>query len=128
MPTALELGREGWKKFLKTDRHRTPIPGLTPSEPIEREQLLKRIRKAAHTIKKRFGVRRVVLFGSLAHEGWFAQDSDVDLAVEGLRGNDYWQAWRIVEDIIEDRLVDLIEIESSGQSLQRAIERYGVEL
>ncbi len=128
MTTALELGREGWGQFLKADRHRTSISGLTPSERIERERLLKRIRKAANKIKKRFGVRRVVLFGSLAHEGWFAQDSDVDLAVEGLRGNDYWQAWRIVEDIIEDRLVDLIEIESSGQSLQQAIERYGVEL
>ena len=128
MPTALELGREGWKQYLKADRHRESISGLTPSERIEREQLLKRVRKAANKIKKRFGVRRVVLFGSLAHEGWFAQDSDVDLAVEGLRGDDYWQAWRIVEDIIEDRLVDLIEIESSGQSLQQAIERYGVEL
>ncbi len=128
MPTALKLGREGWVHFLKAGRHHPQPSVLTPSERIEREQLLKRIRKAAKEIKTRFGVHRVVLFGSLAHEGWFAQDSDVDLAVEGLRGNDYWEAWRIAEDIIEDRPVDLIEIETSEHSLQRAIKRYGVEL
>jgi hypothetical protein len=26
-------------------------------------------------------------------------DSDVDLAVEGLAGDDYWRAWRMVERI-----------------------------
>ena len=35
---------------------------------------------------------------------------------------------REAEEIIGDRLVDLIEIETAGESLQRAIERYGVEL
>lgn len=128
MPTALKLGREGWGHFLRVGRLRPQPPVLTPSERSEREQLLKRIKKAANELKTRFGVRRVVLFGSLAHEGWFAQDSDVDLAIEGLRGDDYWQAWRIAEDIIGDRPVDLIEIEVSVQSLRLAIERYGVEL
>lgn len=79
-------------------------------------------------LKTRFGARRVVLFGSLAHVAWFMPDSDVDLAVEGLAGDDYWQAWRLVEEIIGDRPVDLIEIEMVGESLQRAIQRYGVEL
>jgi predicted nucleotidyltransferase len=69
-----------------------------------------------------------VLFGSLAHAAWFVADSDVDLAVEGLAGVDYWRAWRLVEDVIGDRLVDLVEIETAGESLRQAIERYGVEL
>jgi predicted nucleotidyltransferase len=69
-----------------------------------------------------------VLFGSLAHEAWFAPDSDVDLAVEGLRVEDYWRAWRLVEDIIADRPVDLIDIGAVGDSLRRAIQRYGVEV
>jgi len=79
-------------------------------------------------LKARFGVRRVVLFGSLAHAAWFVPDSDVDLAVEGLAGDDYWRAWRQIEEIIGDRPVDLIEIEMAGESLRRAIQRYGVEL
>jgi hypothetical protein len=49
----------------------------------------------------------------------------VDLAVEGLAGDDYWRAWRMVEEVIGDRLVDLIEIETAGEPLCRAIERLG---
>ena len=79
-------------------------------------------------LKSRFGVRRVVLFGSLAHAAWFRPDADVDLAVESLPGDAYWKAWRMVEEFITDRSVDLIEIESAGESLRRAIQRYGVEL
>jgi predicted nucleotidyltransferase len=89
---------------------------------------LDRIREAAVVLKTRFGARRVILFGSLAHAAWFMPDSDVDLVVEGLAGDVYWQAWRLTEEIIADRPVDLIEIETAGASLQRAIRRYGVEL
>jgi predicted nucleotidyltransferase len=79
-------------------------------------------------LKTRFGARRVILFGSLAHAAWSTPDSDVDLAVEGLVGEDYWRAWRALEAIIEDRPVDLIETEMAGESLRRAIQRHGVEL
>ena len=34
----------------------------------------------------------------------------------------------IVEEIVDDREVDFIEIETAAESLKRAIERYGVEL
>lgn len=79
-------------------------------------------------MKDRFKARRVILFGSLAHAAWFVPNSDVDLAVEGLQDNDYWQAWRLVEEIIGGRSVDLIQVEMAGESLKRAIQRYGVEL
>ena len=128
MPTALELTREGWKSYLKTARHRTVSSGLTPAERHARERLLERIREAAVMLKTRFGARRVILFGSLAHAAWFTPDSDVDLVVEGLVDDAYWQAWRLVEEIIASRPVDLIELETAGESLQRAIRRQGVEL
>ena len=128
MPTALELTREGWKSYLEAARRRPVVSDLTPAERRARERLLDRVRKAAVVLKTRFGARRVVLFGSLAHAAWFVPDSDVDLAVEGLTGGDYWQAWRLVEEIIGDRPVDLIEIKMVGESLQRAMQRYGMEL
>lgn len=128
MPTALELTREGWKPYIEAARRRPAPPEPTPAERRERARLLARVREAAEALKARFEVRRVVLFGSLAHEAWFVPDSDVDLAVEGLAGSDYWRAWRLVEEVISDRLVDLIEIETAGKSLREAIERYGVEL
>ncbi len=126
MPTALELAREGWKPFLEAARHRRPMP--VQEEHPERQRLLSRVGQVAEALKTCFGVRRVILFGSLAHGAWFAPDSDVDLVVEGLAEEAYWEAWRLAEEIIGDRPVDLIEWETAGESLRRAIERYGVEL
>lgn len=128
MPTALELSREEWKRYRGGLARRPVRGGLTEGERAERERLLRRVRQAAAALKARFDVRRVVLFGSLAHEAWFVSDSDVDLAVEGLRPRDYWRAWRLVEDIVADRPVDLIDMKTATDSLRRAIERYGVDL
>lgn len=107
---------------------RQTAPELTPAEAEARERLLGRARQAAATIKSRFGARRVILFGSLAHAGWFAPDCDVDLAVEGLPADTYWQAWGLAEQIIGERPVDLIEVETVGQALRQAIARHGVDL
>jgi predicted nucleotidyltransferase len=127
--TALELRREGWKSYLDGARRRLAIPELAESENRDREQLLERVRRAAGILKSQFGARRVLLFGSLAQPFWFREDSDVDLAVEGLKsGKDYWEAWKEVEEIIADRVVDLIEIEAAGESLKQAIQRQGAEL
>jgi len=128
MSTALDLTEKQLKHYLKAARHRPAPPELTPAVRSARQALLRRILLAASLLKARFGARRVLLFGSLAHQAWFVPDSDVDLAVEGLSGPDYWQAWRAVEEIVDDREVDLIDIESASNSLRDAIERYGVEL
>jgi len=84
MPTALELGRDGWRPFIAALSRRPAHSGPTLSERSKRLRLLKRIRNAAAVLKAEFGARRVILFGSIAHEAWFTSDSDVDLAVEGL--------------------------------------------
>lgn len=128
MPTTLELTLEERKRYIELARHRLSSAELTLSEWGERERLLERVREAAIVLKTRFGARRVVLFGSLAHTAWFSSDSDVDLAVEGLTGDAYWQAWRWLEEKISDRSVDLVELETARESLRRSIRRYGIEL
>lgn len=128
MPTALQLGQDGWQQYLKAARGRYRPPMPTPSERRELESLLGRIGEAVDALKHRFGVRKVILFGSLAHRAWFASDTDVDLAVEGLRVQDYWEAWRVAEDIIGDRSVDMVEIEKVKPSLKQSILRNGIEL
>ncbi len=128
MATALELSREGWKDYIEAARHKANRAGLSPAAQEVRGKLLDKAREAASLLKTRFGAKRVVLFGSLAHQAWFSPDTDMDLAVEGLQGNDYWDAWREVEDIVEDRSIDLIEIETARPSLLQAIQRHGVEL
>jgi hypothetical protein len=74
----------------------------------ERAGLLARVREAAAELKGRFGARRVVLFGSLAHEAWGVTGADIDLAVEGLPAETYRQAWAAVEARFPDRSVVLL--------------------
>ncbi len=128
MPTALELTRKQWQPYIEGARQRKVILELPTSAQHERDRIMALAREASIILKQRFGVKRVLLIGSLAHTTWFMDESDVDLAVEGLRDSDYLKAWGVVEDIIGDRPVDLIEIERAGESLRRAIERYGIEL
>jgi len=128
MPTALELTRKQWQPYLDGARQRKATPRAPTSAQHERDRIIALVREASIALKQRFGVKRVVLIGSLAHATWFMDDSDVDLAVQGLRDSDYLEAWGVVEDIIGDRPVDLIEIDRAGESLRRAIERYGIEL
>ena len=129
MPTALELGPEGWKSY--TDAlisRRTASRKKGGKQLAERERILRQVQKAAALLKAEFGAKRVVLFGSMAHEAWYAPDSDVDLAVDGLRADSYWRAWEALEKVIQDRPVDLIDLESASESLRKSIDRYGVDL
>lgn len=128
MPTALELSREGWAPYIERSARGTSPSTLTKAEQQARDRLLERVKEAAAALKKRFSVRRVVLFGSLAHAAWYMADSDIDLAVEGLAAQEYWRAWKLVEEIVQERPVDLIDIELAGDSLRQAIERHGIEL
>ena len=128
MPTALELERIEWLRYVKAAKKRRRTMASTPQEHREKQHLMAQIRKLAEELKSRFGVRRVVLFGSLTHEAWSGSVSDVDLAVEGLSEDAYWDAWRLAEEMISDRSVDLIELEKASPSLHKVIERYGVSL
>ena len=128
MTTALDLPPGDLLRYRDAARRRAAPQTLTPEDAAARRALLTRIRQAAAILTAHFDVKRVILFGSLAHEAWYAADSDVDLAVEGLRSEDYWRAWRAVEESVGDRPVDLIEMETASDSLRSAIERHGVTL
>jgi len=128
MPTALELGPDGWKTYIESRGLPDSGQENAPQTRREKEQILSRVRHVAAVLRSQFGVRKVVLFGSTAHEAWFREDSDLDLAVEGLEAEDYWKAWAMVEDMIPERPVDLIDIESATDSMKRTISRHGVVL
>jgi predicted nucleotidyltransferase len=128
MPTALELNPKEWQRYIDAARRRPPLPELSVPEKVLREQRLERVHRAARQLKKQFGVEKVILFGSLVGASQFLPGSDVDLAVVGLRSEDYFEAWRVVEAMMEDCMVDLVEFEQVTDSLQQAILKYGVEV
>ncbi len=92
------------------------------------EALRARAREVAALLRVRFGARRVVLFGSLAHTAWPTTTSDVNLTVEGLSAEAYWQAWGMVEEQFPDRAVDLVALETTTESQRSAIQKSGIEL
>jgi uncharacterized protein len=84
--------------------------------------------KAADMLKKRFGVKKVVLFGSLARERIFTMWSDVDLAAWGLRPEDTFRAIGEVYDLDEDIRVNLVDVSACRSSFLETIEKDGVEI
>lgn len=84
--------------------------------------------QAAKLLRERFGVQRVVVFGSLVHEGRFTQWSDVDLAAWGLTAKNWLKAMAAVHELSDDITVNLVDITTCTPELRVVIERDGVDL
>jgi len=82
-------------------------------------------RDAARLLGDTFNVKRVYLFGSLANRNFFRLNSDVDLAVEGLKSEEYIDAWGELEKIFNHNF-DLVQIERANEQLRKTIEKEGV--
>jgi uncharacterized protein len=85
-------------------------------------------RKAAKLLKERYGVSHVRAFGSLTHKSDFHQASDVDLAVEGLKASDYWEALTSVLFLDDQVYVEIVDQAICHPELWEVIEREGIEL
>jgi predicted nucleotidyltransferase len=85
-------------------------------------------RQAAELLKKRFGVRRVVVFGSLARGGCFTRWSDVDLAAWGLRPEHTFQAMGLAWELDDEIELNVVDASACSPSLLAVIEEEGIEL
>jgi predicted nucleotidyltransferase len=118
-PTELASYRKALKSRVTTVRSRA-------------DSRLKNARKvasrAAMLLKKEFGVKKIVAFGSLTQPGLFHLRSDVDLAIWGLTGREYYRAVGILQSLDPDIQVDLIVFEDASKTIQETILREGKEL
>jgi predicted nucleotidyltransferase len=85
-------------------------------------------RAAAQLLRERFGATRVVVFGSLVHDGCFTPWSDVDIAAWGIRPEDTFRAIGAVMDVDSEIEVNLVDVGACRPSLLTVIEEEGVEL
>jgi uncharacterized protein len=85
-------------------------------------------RKAAKMLRERYGVSRIRVFGSLAHEGNFYPDSDIDLAVEGLKPVDYWEALTSVLFLDKKIPVEIVDLSTCSSQIRDVVEREGIEV
>ncbi|MBN1886738.1 MAG: hypothetical protein JW850_02065 [Thermoflexales bacterium] len=85
-------------------------------------------RQAAALLSKEFGATRIVVFGSLVHQGAFTLWSDVDIAAWGIKSQDTLRAIGAVLDLDAAIQVNLVDVDTASQGLLDTIEREGVEL
>ncbi|RMF84162.1 MAG: nucleotidyltransferase domain-containing protein [Nitrospinota bacterium] len=93
-----------------------------------REHAWEVAQEAARLLKERFGAVRVVVFGSLVHEGCFTPWSDVDIAAWGIRPQDTFQAIGAVMDLDSEIEMNLVDVAICRPSLLAVIEQEGVDL
>lgn len=85
-------------------------------------------KKAAILLKKSFGAKKVVVFGSLAKRSWFTRWSDVDLAAWGVPNDKFYAAVGAVTGLTTDFKVDLVDAGACRDSLSKSIEVDGIEI
>ena len=94
-----------------------------------RKALLSSARLMAAEVHKRYSGISIYLFGSLVSaERWREADSDVDIAVVGINGADYWQIWKLAEGMLPECKLDLVDLEMATPGFRHAVESTGVKL
>jgi len=84
--------------------------------------------QAAKILYEKFGAEQVCLFGSAAQPTWFTLWSDVDLAVWGVKPEQFYAAVAAVTGLNVDIKVDLVNPKDCSSEFQLDIEKYGVRL
>lgn len=84
-------------------------------------------KQCAAFLKEKYGVTKVVLFGSLLNHEKMSPRSDIDLAVWGLPEEDYFKAVGFLLEIADGFSIDLVEARKVRDYILPSIER-GVEL
>ncbi|ETR65540.1 MAG: DNA polymerase beta domain-containing protein [Candidatus Magnetoglobus multicellularis str. Araruama] len=92
------------------------------------KKLIQKVSQVSQVLKKDFGATRVFVFGSLLDRSRYTNDSDIDIAVEGIAHADYWKAWRVVENYLTDQCVDFIDINDLDEVFRNSIIHQGLSV
>jgi len=92
------------------------------------EQAWVAARRAADLLREKFGVTRIVVFGSLVHPGCFTRWSDIDLAAWGIAPKDTLRAIGVVMDLETPYEINLVDIQTARPAILKVIEREGIEI
>lgn len=82
----------------------------------------------ADMLRIKFGVSKVVVFGSLACESGFTKWSDIDLAAWGLKMEDTFKAMGAAWDMGGEFEINLIDVNYCKPAVLAEIEEYGIEI
>lgn len=88
-----------------------------------RQEMLQRVLDLLPQLAARYGFNRAYVFGSLVKRGRFRENSDVDIAIEGLNNENYFKFMTDLSAQI-GREVDVIQLEK--HRLQEQIKESGM--
>ena len=126
MATLPEITPEEMAEYRTTARQRSAQEQKYAAQRLERAWEF--ARQAAGLLKEKFGATRVMVFGSLVHEGCFTRWSDVDIAAWGIHPEDTLRAIGAAMDVDSDIEINLVDVATCRPELLAAIEREGVKL
>jgi predicted nucleotidyltransferase len=75
-----------------------------------RIEVLRQVKEALNILEKKYQWEEAYLFGSIVTEGRFRRNSDVDIAVSGLKKFDYYEFIGEISDLLNKR-VDVVLLE-----------------
>lgn len=122
----LLMPAEQMERYKRTARTRWQIE--RERRVVRRERAWQLARRAATLLKDKFGVHRVMVFGSLTHPDRFTLWSDVDLAAWGLTPANWLRATAAVRSLSSEVELNLVDVTCCSPALLTAIEREGVVL
>lgn len=127
-PTALDLSAHALKEYRPLDaiRRRKAATNADLSKRRRRATLM--ARKAAELLRREFGVKKVILFGSLARHGGFTHFSDIDIAARGIPPTRFFEAVGAVTGMSAEFKIDLMDLETCSSSMRENIEKDGKDL
>ena len=89
---------------------------------VQQQEALALAIRCAQILRDRFGARRVIPFGSVVGHGTWHPGSDLELAVEGIPPEQFFQAWAALRELLPTGLdVDLVDLEHAGETLRARI-------
>src|SRR5713101_5464296 len=89
---------------------------------VQQQVALALATRCARILRDRFQARRVIPFGSVVGSGTWHPGSDLDLAVEGIPPEQFFQAWAALRELLPPGLdVDLVDLEHAGEALRARI-------
>lgn len=81
--------------------------------------------KVAQTLKEKFNISKVALFGSILDLETFTQWSDIDIAVWGLEPNQTLSAMDTAQNLSDEVEINLVDINTvKPEVYQRILERH----
>lgn len=122
----MELNLEALARYRKEALRRQEQ--LQPERLRLQEEAWVIARRAADLLREKFGVTRIVVFGSLVHPGCFTRWSDIDLAAWGIAPEDTLRAIGAVMDLETPYEINLVDIQTARPAILKIIEREGIDI